>query len=71
MEFSANQLWPSHGDYSRFGSDLDAFAEEVTRRLRTDGYVGYRLSAERITMIPLSTIKRIDFTADGRDSPTR
>ena len=65
MEFSADQLWPSHGDYSRFGNDLDAFAEEVTRRLRTDGYVGYRLSAERITMIPLSTIKRIDFSTDS------
>ncbi len=69
MEFSADQLWPSHGDYSRFGHDLDAFAEEVTRRLRTDGYVGYRLSAERITMIPLSTVKRIDFATDS--SPAR
>lgn len=71
MEFTADLLWPSHGDYSRFGNDLDAFAEEVARRLRTDGYIGYRVSAERITMIPLSSIKRIDFAADAGNSPPR
>jgi len=62
LEFSADQLWPRHGEYARFGTDLAAFAEEVGRRLRTDGYVGCCLSGERITMIPLSAIKRIDFS---------
>jgi hypothetical protein len=60
--FTAEQLWPLHGDYGRFGPDLDAFAGEVTRRLRVDGYVGYRFPEERITVIPVGSIKRIDFS---------
>lgn len=62
VEFGADQLWPLHGDYARFGIDLPSFANEVTRRLHSDGYVGYRLTGERITIIPISAIKRIDFT---------
>lgn len=61
VEFTADQAWPRHGDYSRFGIDLASFAEEVSRRLRTDGYVGYSTHEQRITIIPLSAIKRIDF----------
>jgi hypothetical protein len=61
VEFRADHLWPSSGEYARFGVDLSAFAEEVSRRLRTDGYVGCRLSADRITIIPLSAVMRIDF----------
>jgi hypothetical protein len=60
VEFAADQLWPLHGDYSRFGVDLQSFAHELTRRLQTDGYIGYRLSDKRITLIPLGSIKRID-----------
>jgi len=61
VEFTADQAWPRHGDYSRFGIDLPSFAEEVSRRLRTDGYVGFSAGEDRITVIPLSAIKRIDF----------
>jgi hypothetical protein len=60
--FTAEQLWPMHGDYARFGPDLAAFAGEVTRRMRADGYVGYRLADDRITVIPVGSIKRIDFS---------
>jgi hypothetical protein len=60
VEFAADQLWPLHGDYSRFGVDLQSFAHELTRRLQTDGYIGYRLGDRRITLIPLASIKRID-----------
>ena len=62
VDFTADQLWPSHGNYSRFGADLDAFAEEVGRRLHADSYVGCRQGDGRIMMIPLAAIKRIDFT---------
>jgi hypothetical protein len=61
VEFDAGDLWPLHGAYSRFGADLDSFAEEVTRRLRTDGYLGYRAASDTISVIPLSAVKRIDF----------
>lgn len=60
--FTAEQLWPLHGDYARFGPDLPAFAGEVTRRLQADGYVGYRLAEDRISVIPIGSIKRIDFS---------
>jgi hypothetical protein len=62
VDFTADQLWPLHGDYARFGVDLASFAQEVSRRLRTDAYVGYRLDAGRITLIPANSIKRIDFS---------
>jgi hypothetical protein len=65
IELRADQLWPSYGEYSRFGVDLEAFAEEVGRRLRTDGFVGCYLSDEGITMIPFGAIKRIDFGAES------
>jgi hypothetical protein len=70
VEFTADQAWPRHGDYSRFGIDLASFAEEVSRRLRTDGYVGYSVDDERITIIPLNAIKRIDFFEKPADSAT-
>jgi hypothetical protein len=63
VEFTADQLWPTHGDYSRFGIDLPSFAQEVARRLNVDGYVGC-LVEDRITVIPISAIKRMDFRLD-------
>lgn len=62
MELSAGELWPMHGDYARFGADLPSFAQEVTRRLRADGYIGFSRGANQISVVPLSSIKRIDFT---------
>jgi len=61
VEFTADHLWPLTGDYGRFGIDLASFAQEVTRRLRTDGYVGFAPNEGEITVIPFSAVKRIDF----------
>lgn len=61
VEFDSADLWPLHGAYSRFGADLASFAEEVTRRLRTDGYLGFSAASDTISVIPLSAVKRIDF----------
>lgn len=63
VAFSAADLWPLQGAYSRFGPDIEAFAEEITRRLRDDGYVGFR-SKDRITVIPLAAVARLDFSAE-------
>jgi len=65
VSFDAGELWPMHGAYGRFGNDLPSFAEEVTRRLHADGYVGYTLGAEGITVIPLGAIKRVDFSIEA------
>lgn len=62
IDFDANDLWPMHGAYSRFGADLDSFAAEVTRRLSDDGYLGFRPNSAGITLIPFTAVKRIDFT---------
>ncbi len=70
VSFNAGNLWPMHGAYSRFGNDLPSFAEEVTRRLHADGYIGYTQDGEGITVIPLSAIKRVDFSVGAR-SPHR
>ena len=61
VDFDAADLWPLHGAYSRFGADLDSFAEEVTRRLRVEGYLGFHAASDAISVIPLSAVKRIDF----------
>jgi hypothetical protein len=58
-----------HGAYSRFGADLDSFAGEVTRRLSSDGYLGFRPKSDRITVIPLSAVKRIDSPCSDDDPP--
>ena len=60
VHFNADQLWPMHGDYGRFGIDLASFAQEVTRRMHIDAYIGY-CHEGKISVIPLSAIKRIDF----------
>lgn len=60
VEFRAAQLWPMHGDYARFGIDLASFAQEVTRRMHVDAYIGY-CHEGKISVIPLDAIKRIDF----------
>ena len=62
IDFDAADLWPLHGAYSRFGSDLDSFAEEVTRRLSSDGYLGFRPNPTSISIIPFDAVKRVDFT---------
>jgi len=62
VTFAAGELWPMHGAYGRFGNDLPSFAEEVTRRLHADGYIGYVLGTDQITVIPLNAIKRVDFS---------
>jgi hypothetical protein len=62
VEFDAADLWPLHGAYGRFGSDLESFAEEVTRRLRSDGYLGFRPDGTSISIVPLSAVKRVDFS---------
>jgi hypothetical protein len=62
IDFDANDLWPPHGAYSRFGADLESFGGEVTRRLSSDGNLGFRPNSGSITVIPLSAVKRIDFT---------
>jgi hypothetical protein len=61
IEFDAADLWPLHGAYARFGADLTSFAEEVSRRLHADGYLGFRPDQDSISVIPVSTVKRIDF----------
>ncbi len=61
VEFSPSDLWPRDGEYSRFGTDLASFATEVTRRLHSDGYLGFCTRSDRISVVPLSAIKRIDF----------
>ncbi len=67
VAFDADDLWPKLGAYARSGNDLPSFAEEVARRLHTDGYVGYSNHPDNITVIPLGSVKRIDFsvTPDG------
>lgn len=67
ISFGAGDLWPMHGAYGRFGSDLASFAEEVTRRLGADGYIGYTVGTTNITVIPLGAIKRVDFTVDSTE----
>jgi hypothetical protein len=62
VSFEADHLWPLRGAYARFGNELSSLAEEVTRRLHTDGYIGFSAPADRITAIPLSAVKRIDFS---------
>ena len=62
VDFDANDLWPLHGAYSRFGADLDSFAGEIARRLSSDGYLGFRSDSDSISVIPLSAVKRLDFT---------
>jgi hypothetical protein len=62
VDFDAADLWPLHGAYARFGADLASFAEEVTRRLRSDGYLGYRPDPDSISIVPLAAVKRIDFS---------
>jgi hypothetical protein len=59
--FNAAHLWPMHGAYARFGNDLASLAEEVTRRLKEDGYVGFSSDTGGITVIPLAAVKRVDF----------
>ena len=67
VSFSAAQMWPLHGAYARFGNDLSSFAEEVTRRLRTEGYVGFAPQTDEITIIPFGAVKRIDFSFNQPD----
>ena len=69
ITFTAAQLWPLQGSYTRFGPDLSSFAEEVTRRLQADGFIGYHADPNSITVIPVSSVKRLDFVGDGAARP--
>lgn len=60
--FDATKLWPLQSAYERQGSDLPSFAEEVTRRLHADGYIGFASGSNRLTVIPLNAVRRVDFT---------
>src|SRR4051794_22622922 len=53
VSFDAGDMWPPAG--AEF--DVESFAAEVTRRLYTDGYIGYRTSADAITVIPANSVK--------------
>ncbi len=58
VSFEAADIWPrAAGDF-----DVESFATEVTRRLYTDGYIGYTTSTDAITVIPADSVKRLDFT---------
>jgi hypothetical protein len=65
--FDADDLWPKLGAYARSGHDLPSFAEELSRRLHTDGYIGYSSKPDSITVIPLGSVKRIDFSIMSDD----
>ncbi len=69
--FDAAELWPRHGAYSRFGNDLPSFAEEVTRRLQTDGFIGFSPDESSITVIPIGAVKRVDFSVAVGDRDAR
>ncbi len=66
ISFDARELWPQTQDET-ISADLAAFAAEVARRLRTDGFLGYRRGTE-ITLIPSQAVKRIDCTIASRSS---
>jgi hypothetical protein len=70
VAFDSAELWPMHGQYTRFGADLASFAEEVMRRFSVDQYLGYHSNPATITVIPRDAIKRIDFTAAAGPPPT-
>jgi hypothetical protein len=58
VSFEAAEIWPRAGaDF-----DLESFATEVTRRLYTDGYLGYTTGTDAVTVIPAGSVKRLDFT---------
>jgi hypothetical protein len=61
VSFDAAELWPLHGAYARFGNDLPSFAEEVGRRLHTEGFIGFSTAPGTITIIPMGVVKRVDF----------
>jgi hypothetical protein len=62
VAFNSADLWPMHGPYARFGTDLASFADEVMRRLTVDQYLGFHSGPAAITVIPRDAVKRIDFT---------
>jgi hypothetical protein len=69
--FDADDLWPKLGAVARSGNDLPSFAEEVARRLHADGYVGYSNKPDNITVIPLGSVKRVDFSIMNDGSSPR
>ena len=58
VSFEAADIWPR----AEVDFDVESFATEVTRRLHTDGYLGYTTSTDAITVIPAGSVKRLDFT---------
>ena len=66
VTFAAGELWPAFdGDGAGPGAAVSAVAVEVTRRLRTDGYVGYSPDEGTVTVIPGDAVRRIDVTTAG------
>jgi hypothetical protein len=65
--FDAADLWPRPAGYTRTDNDLPSFAEQLSRRLHSDGFIGYSAKPDSITVIPIGSVKRIDFsmTQDG------
>jgi hypothetical protein len=61
VSFDAGELWPLHGAYARFGNDLPSFAEEIGRRLHTEGFIGFSPEPDTITIIPGHVVRRVDF----------
>jgi hypothetical protein len=58
VSFEAGDIWPrAEADFG-----VESFAAEVTRRLYSDGYLGYTTGADAITVIPAGSVKRLDFT---------
>ncbi|HEY2985599.1 MAG TPA: hypothetical protein VGJ38_15690 [Jatrophihabitantaceae bacterium] len=58
VSFEAADIWPRAGvDF-----DVESFATEVTRRLYSDGYLGYTTGTDAVTVIPAGSVKRLDFT---------
>jgi hypothetical protein len=67
VSFEAGDVWPRPAAGN--ASELESFADEVTRRLHSDGYIGYTSSPGTITVIPIGSVKRLDFTTVPPISP--
>ncbi len=63
VSFAAGDVWPRSGLVQDPG-DLETWAEELTRRLHADGYLGYRDGRDRITVVTLGSIRRVDFSTE-------
>lgn len=58
VTFDAVDMWPRPAA----DTDLTSFAAEFTHRMHSEGYIGFTAGPESITVIPLRSVKRVDFT---------